>query len=117
MNSPRNKFLEIFYSIDFPQIKDHPNILIAANFWDNERFCAAKNCYKFMRAIDDLIDNHKAKNKLIEPVDRKEFITNVNEWLKMIIISEECTRFRKSLLRPLRNSRSLYGQWKHLPNQ
>ncbi|MGD0753934.1 MAG: squalene/phytoene synthase family protein [Bacteroidales bacterium] len=97
MNSQKNKFLEIFKSIDFDQIKDHPNILIAANFWDNERFCAAKICYKFMRAIDDLVDNYKAKNKLIEPEERKEFIANVEEWLKMVIISDECNPLQGEL--------------------
>ncbi len=97
MNLQRNKFLEIFNSIDFQQIKDHPNILIAANFWDNERFCAAKICYKFMRAIDDLIDNYKAKNRLIKPEERKEFVANVEEWLKMIIISKECNALQGEL--------------------
>jgi phytoene/squalene synthetase len=97
MNSQRDKFLKIFHSIDFNKIKDHPNILIAANFWDEDRFCAAKICYKFMRAIDDLIDNHKAKNKLIEPEERKEFVANVEDWLKMIIISEECNALQEEL--------------------
>jgi phytoene/squalene synthetase len=105
MNSPGDKFLEIFSSIDFNKINDHPNILIAANFWEADRFGAAKICYKFMRAIDDLIDNHKAKNKLIEPVDRKEFITNVNEWLKMIIISEECNPLQKELIETIEKFR------------
>jgi phytoene/squalene synthetase len=98
MNSQRDMFLEIFNSIDFHKIKDHPNILIAANFWDTERFCAAKICYKFMRAIDDLIDNHKAKNRLIEPEERKEFVANVQEWLKMIIISKECDTLQGELI-------------------
>jgi phytoene/squalene synthetase len=97
MNSQKDKFLEIFHSIDFNKIKDHPNILIAANFWDEDRFCAAKICYKFMRAIDDLIDNHKAKNRLIEPEERKEFVANVEDWLKMIIISEECNALQGEL--------------------
>jgi phytoene/squalene synthetase len=97
MNLHRNKFLEIFNSIDFQQIKDHPNILIAANFWDDERFCAAKICYKFMRAIDDLIDNYKAKNRLIKPEEREEFEANVEEWLKMIIISKECNPLKREL--------------------
>jgi phytoene/squalene synthetase len=98
MDSQRDKFIEIFNTIDFHQIKDHPNILIAANFWDAERFCAAKTCYKFMRAIDDLIDNHKAKNKLIEVNERKEFIANVDDWLKMIIISKECNPLQAELI-------------------
>ena len=97
MNSQKDKFLEIFNSIDFEQIKDHPNILIAANFWDNDRYCAAKICYKFMRAIDDLIDNHKAKNKFIEPEERKEFVANVDEWLKMIVVSKECNALQGEL--------------------
>jgi phytoene/squalene synthetase len=97
MTSEKDKFLEIFNAIDFNKIKDHPNILVAANFWDQERFCAAKICYKFMRAIDDLIDDHKAKNKLIAPEDRKEFVSNVEEWLKMIIVSEECNAIQEEL--------------------
>jgi phytoene/squalene synthetase len=98
MNSDTDQFLEIFNSIDFQRIKDHPNILIAANFWDHDRFCAAKTCYKFMRAIDDLIDNHKAKNKIIKPAEREEFVANVEEWLRMIIISEECNPLQKELI-------------------
>jgi len=97
MSSQKDKFLEIFNSIDFQKIKDHPNILVAANFWDEDRFCAAKICYKFMRAIDDLIDNHKAKNKLIEPKERKEFVANVEDWLKMIIVSKECNVLEEEL--------------------
>lgn len=98
MNSDRDKFLEIYNSIDFHQIKDHPNILIAANFWDADRYCAAKTCYKFMRAIDDLIDNHKAKNKLIDVSERKEFVANVDDWLRMIIISKECNPLQAELI-------------------
>lgn len=105
MNSHRDKFLKIFNSIDFHSIKDHPNILIAANFWEEERFCAAKICYKFMRAIDDLIDNHKAANKLIAPDERKEFKTNVEEWLKMIITSADCNPLQKELLETINKFR------------
>lgn len=105
MNSNIDKFLEIFSSIDFHRIKDHPNILIAANFWEEERYCAAKICYKFMRAIDDLIDNHKAANKLIAPEERKEFKTNVEEWLKMIISSAECNPLQKELLETINKFR------------
>jgi phytoene/squalene synthetase len=97
MNSQKDKFLDIFNSIDFQKIKDHPNILVAANFWEEDRFCAAKICYKFMRAIDDLIDNHKAQNRLIEPGERKEFVANVEDWLKMIIVSKDCNALEEEL--------------------
>jgi len=101
MNSHKDKSLEILDSIDFHQIKDHPNILIAANFWETERFCAAKTCYKFMRAIDDMIDNHKAKNKFIAPGERKEFVANVDDWLKMIIVSKECNPLQEELIKTI----------------
>jgi phytoene/squalene synthetase len=97
MSSQHNNFIEIFNSIDFDRIKDHPNILIAANFWEEDRYCAAKTCYKFMRTIDDLIDDHKAKNRMIAENEKKGFVSNVNDWLKMIIISEDCNPLHKEL--------------------
>jgi phytoene synthase len=103
MRSHRESFIKIFKSIDFNRIKDHPNILIAANFWEPDRFCAAKTCYKFMRAIDDMIDDHKAKNKLITYEERKEFVTNVDDWLKMIIISEDCNPLQRELIDTIEN--------------
>ena len=87
MNSQREEFLKIFDSIDFGRIKDHPNILIAAHFWEEERYNAARVCYKFLRAIDDLIDNHKAEKKFIAPEERNQFIANVNEWIRMFSVT------------------------------
>jgi phytoene/squalene synthetase len=105
MNSQKDYFLEIFNSIDFNQIKDHPNILVAANFWDYERFCAAKTCYRFMRAIDDLIDNHKAKNRLIAVSERQEFVANVEQWMKMIIVSQDCNPRNAELIETIERFR------------
>ena len=53
------KYLEIFNRIDFNKIIDHPNILIAAAFWEEDRYQAARTCYKYMRSIEDLIDCDK----------------------------------------------------------
>ncbi len=105
MNSQRDKFIEIFNSIDFNHIKDHPNILIAANFWEPDRFCAAKICYQFMRAIDDLIDDHKAKNEHIKVSERKEFVSNVNDWLHTIMISKECNPLQGELIETIEKFR------------
>jgi len=77
-------YLDIFDSIDFEKIIDHPNILIAAHFWDNERYQAAKNCYKFMRAIDDLIDNYKSEHITIAPENQAQFETDVYRWINSI---------------------------------
>jgi phytoene/squalene synthetase len=77
-------YLDIFDSIDFEKIVDHPNILIAAHFWDKERYQAAKNCYKFMRAIDDLIDNYKTDHVTIAPENQVQFEADVYRWINTI---------------------------------
>lgn len=78
-------YLNIFNSIDFEKIVDHPNILIAANFWDAERYQAARNCYKFMRAIDDLIDNYKTEHVTISAENQSEFEVHVSDWINTVI--------------------------------
>jgi phytoene synthase len=98
MNSHSENYLEIFNTINFEKITDHPNILIAANFWDYDRYEAAKTCYKFMRAIDDLIDNHKAAHKVIAENEKMQFITNVNDWVKTIVDTTNSYPQQKELL-------------------
>lgn len=89
MDFNRTEILEIFNSIDFNQIQKHPNILIAANFWEEDRFRAAKICYKYMRAIDDMIDDFKANNPSISPEKSTEFRNNIENWLESIAQSDE----------------------------
>jgi len=79
------ELVRIFDSIDFEKIIDHPNILVSANFWEPERYRAARVCYKFMRHIDDLIDNHKAEHKAIALHEKEEFIADVGKWLNMFM--------------------------------
>ena len=70
--------------IDFDKLIKHPNILIAANFWEQDRFDAAKVCYKFMRKIDDLIDDHKAENKSFLNCEKEAFTEQVNNWINCL---------------------------------
>jgi phytoene/squalene synthetase len=97
MSTQRDIFLEIFNSINFEKIKDHPNILIAANFWDDERYVAAKTCYKFMRAIDDLIDDHKSNHVQIEEQEKAIFVANVDSWIGTLAESRSNDPFQKEL--------------------
>jgi phytoene synthase len=98
MEKFKEQFLEKYQTLDFHKIVDHPNILIAANFWDEDRYCAAKSCYKFMRSVDDMIDNHKAANRLITVEERDEFLKDVKKWLQMIIIDDECNPLKNELI-------------------
>lgn len=84
MDPTRQFYLDILKRIPIERITDHPNILVAAGFWEDERFQTAKTCYAFMRKIDDLIDDYKSKHKFISVNDRKNFEKKVDEWLGMV---------------------------------
>jgi len=90
-------YSDIFLSIDFEKIIDHPNILIAANFWETERYEAAKTCYKFMRAIDDLIDNYKTEHITITKEKRKDLEKDVRNWINTILNTSEINPLQKEL--------------------
>lgn len=81
MNESTATYLDLFNTIDFEKIIDHPNILIAANFWDTDRYNAAKICYKVMRHIDDLIDNYKTAHPVISQEEQKQLTADVDNWL------------------------------------
>lgn len=78
-------YWDIFNSIDFEKIIDHPNILIAAHFWEEEKYQAAKTCYKFMRFIDDLIDNYKSEHTFISSNEKEELEESVKNWINTAI--------------------------------
>jgi len=91
-------YSEIFQNINFEKIVEHPNILIAAHFWDEERYDAAKTCYHFMRNIDDLIDNYKSDHKTIAPEDRAQFEVHVTEWINTILFASHDDFAQKELI-------------------
>jgi phytoene synthase len=76
-----NELKSSIASIDFENIEKHPNILIAARFWDDKRYQAARVCYKFMRMIDDLIDDRKALDDSISCLEKEELSEKVNSWI------------------------------------
>ena len=71
-------------NIDFENIEKHPNILIAARFWDDRRYRAAKVCYKFMRMIDDHIDDRKALDKEISCMEKEALSNKVHNWIECL---------------------------------
>lgn len=98
LQSKTDLLWDTFYSIDFEKIIDHPNILVAAHFWDRERFQAAKNCYKFMRAIDDLIDNYKTEHGSIAPENRAQFEADVYQWINTVMETSEHNPLQAELI-------------------
>jgi len=96
------KYLTLFDKIDFARIIDHPNILIAAAFWEEDRYLAAKTCYKYMRAIDDLIDCHKSLHSFIAESEKKKFLDSVESWIDMAKGSEHTSAVQHDLLDTIR---------------
>ncbi len=94
----QQNYLDILNRIPIDRIHDHPNILVAAGFWEEERFRAAKTCYAFMRKIDDMIDDYKARHKRIDEKDREKFTRKVDEWLQMIKTNSRPKPFQKELV-------------------
>lgn len=84
MDPNQQLYFDILNRIPIERITDHPNILVAAGFWEEERFQAARTCYAFMRKIDDLIDDYKARHQGIEEKDRARFLRQVDEWVGTI---------------------------------
>lgn len=84
MNELNQNYLDLFHQIDFQKVTKHPNILIAARFWDEERYEAAHACYRVMRAIDDFIDDYKATHQKIRETERSIFEERVHDWLRAL---------------------------------
>ncbi len=91
----------IISNIDFENIQKHPNILIAASFWDEKRYHAAKVCYKFMRMIDDLIDDRKALGDEISCLEQAELSEQVNSWIDCLETMPESDPFYKELIQTI----------------
>lgn len=95
-------YLNIFNKIDFKRIIDHPNILIAAAFWDEDRYLAAKTCYRYMRAIDDLIDCHKSVHATIDETTKAKFMDSVHHWIAVARNQAETTPANHDLIETIR---------------
>jgi len=95
-------YIDIFNTIDFGKIIDHPNILIAAHFWETERYEAAKTCYKFMRSIDDLIDNYKSDHQTIVSDEKVYLEKDVNSWISTVLNSTQENKKEKELIETVR---------------
>jgi phytoene/squalene synthetase len=105
VQSKNELFLDTFNSIDFEKIIDHPNILIAARFWESERYQAAKKCYQFMRSIDDLIDNYKSEHVSIAPEDRSRFEADVYQWINSVTESSHSNPAHAELIETVQQFR------------
>jgi phytoene/squalene synthetase len=97
MNIYPSELIDTVEKIQFDKINDHPNILIAASFWEKERYHAAKVCYRFMRMIDDLIDDRKASGEKIATNEKHKLSEKVNNWINCLSMTYSDDPFLKEL--------------------
>lgn len=76
-----NELKDIIRNIPFEKIDKHPNILIAAMFWDDARYNAAVDCYRFMRMIDDMVDDRKASQEAFTCLEKQLITEQVTKWI------------------------------------
>lgn len=97
-----DRYFTLLEKIDFERIIDHPNILIAAAFWEEDRYQAARTCYRYMRSIDDLIDCHKSVHAGIAEHEREGFMNQVQQWINMARNAGEPDADKHELLETIR---------------
>ncbi|MBP6978981.1 MAG: squalene/phytoene synthase family protein [Bacteroidales bacterium] len=88
---------ETLGKIDFHHVNDHPNILIAARFWDDDRYQAARTIYRFMRYIDDMIDDRKALATTLTCLEQKMFADQVNSWIDCLGLDHSIDPFSREV--------------------
>ncbi len=84
MATDPHKTGQFINGIDITKIDKHPNILIAASFWEEDRYHAAKICYRFMREIDDLVDDHKSRAKKVSCLEKQLLSEKVDNWIRCL---------------------------------
>ena len=88
---------ETLGKIDFHHVNDHPNILIAARFWDDNRYQAARTIYRFMRYIDDMIDDRKALDTTLTCMEKKLYTDQVNSWIDCLGLDQSRDPFSREV--------------------
>jgi phytoene synthase len=84
MTNDPHKTEHFINRMDITKIDKHPNILIAASFWEDDRYHAARVCYRFMREIDDMVDDRKSSEKRISCMEKQLLSEKVNNWINCL---------------------------------
>lgn len=84
MEAKNTHWPEFAQDLSIHHILTNPIMHIAARFWEDERYAAAKICYQSMRIIDDLIDTQKALRQGLSEVEKQQLTVTVNDLVEAI---------------------------------
>jgi phytoene synthase len=101
-------------NIDFQHILTNPILDIAARFWEDERYDAFKICYRYMRFLDDCVDNYKADLREISKVETRQLTAIVHDWLEAMKESTPRDSFQKELAETIARFQIPLWPWQKL---
>lgn len=111
MEAQNAHWLEFAQNLSVHHILTNPIMDIAARFWGDERYTAAKICHQSMRVIDDLIDTQKAVRHGISEVEKQRLTIKVNDWVEAISDGVTQDSAHKQLVETIRKFRIPLWPW------
>jgi phytoene synthase len=96
--------------LTYKQLQSNPILDIAARTWEDERYEAAKICYKSMRIIDDLIDHRKHDGGLSE-AEKQEYTDLIQGWVQAIINERPQDSVQQELIETIKRFKIPLWPW------
>lgn len=104
-------WLEFAENLSKHNVLANPIMDIAARFWEDERYTAAKICYHSMRVIDDLIDTQKAVQHDLSEIEKQRLAVAVKDWVEAISNGVAQDSNQKRLIENIRKFRIPLWPW------
>lgn len=114
MVTKNNTDIDFAIDVDFDKILTNPILDIAARFWEKDRYEAFRVCYRSMRVIDDLVDNHKATGVELSESEIKFIKKQINNWLESLLSNSPIDTFQNDLLKTINTFKIPLWPWERL---
>ncbi len=100
--------------LDITSILANPILDIAARFWDDDRYRAFRTCYKSMRWLDDLVDNHKSSSDRESPEITAAIDRRIDAWTTALLSNRPIDDIQKHLLETMHRFAIPAWPWERL---
>ncbi len=113
MVSYNEKYLDFTRQPNFKDILTNPILDIAARFWESDRYEAFRVCYRSMRIVDDLVDDHKARGS-ITAAEKQQITGAITGWLTALQQQKPVDEFLSTLIATIETFSLPSWPWKRL---
>ena len=115
-NAQNAKHFEFARNLNIQHILTNPIMDIAARVWEDERYDAAKICYRSMRVVDDLIDTIKSGRYGLSEDEIQKLTATVNHWVEGINNSIPQDALQKQLIEIIKRFQIPLWPWRSFSN-